>query len=165
MQTILSQGFALGSVLLVAVYPTPEDFKEAWAKTLSPAYFEEVETSLSEEAEALNALAYKSGVFTQFAHDPVVECLPDKETLNAPSVLGCASRLYRTIEAEKITTTSFTGSVQSVGIPDTQIENARLALANLCRTVWAASDGDIHSLMTPACAEYASGVAVKSLFE
>ena len=164
MNTLLTQGFALASVAVVAIYPTPKDFKDAWIPSLSPAYFQPISATDSDQMRIVTG-TYAHDTTTEVLYDPAADCLTVTTQLETPLVLHCASQLHREIMTAQIKTASMVLDDRSVPVPPPSVEDARLALAKLCRAVWAASEGDPRSLMTPACADYARGIAGSFSFE
>lgn len=164
MNTLLTQGFALASVALVSIYPTPQDFKAAWVPSLSQTYFRPIQSQDGDEMRIVTG-TYSRDTATEVFYDPAADCLTVTTQLETPLVLHCASQLHRTILTAQIETEGLALSDHSVAVPSPDVEDARLALAKLCRAVWAASEGDPRSLMTPACADYARGIAGSFSFE
>lgn len=158
MNTLMTQVFALSSFAFVSVYPTPKDFKDAWIGSLSPTYFHPI-SGKSDDRMRIVTGSYANDPSIEVLYDPAADCLTVTEQIKTPLVLHCASELHRSIMKSQIVTSTMVLDDRSVPVPSPQVEDARRALAKLCRAVWSASEGDPLSLMTPACADYARGIA------
>lgn len=149
----------LGQIALAALaalaftFPSPRDARDAIDRVLGSG-----QTTL--EASPGSAVVGTPGRPTiRIAHDPAAECLATVDADPVEALKLCADQLYFGIIQDNLDRAFGTSQKAAPVAFETEgYEPARLALSQLCRGLWSASNGDVQALEIDACRYAVSGV-------